>query len=56
MLNTIEATGKKLGTGRARVFALIAAGDLRSVKIGKRRMVSDAAIEDFIQRLESGAE
>ena len=56
MLNTVEATGKKLGTGRAKIFRLIAAGELRSVKVGKRRMISDAAIEDFIERLESGAE
>jgi excisionase family DNA binding protein len=56
MLNTVEATGKKLGTGRARVFELIAAGELRSVKIGRRRMISDAAIEDFVTRLEAQIE
>ena len=56
MLNTVEATGRKLGTGRAKVFRLIAAGELRSVKVGKRRMISDAAIEDFIRRLEASAE
>jgi excisionase family DNA binding protein len=55
MLNTVEATMAKLGTGRAKVFQLISAGELRSVKIGRRRMVSDAAIAEFVARLEAGS-
>ena len=54
-LNPVEAVMARLGVGRSTVFALIASGELRSVKIGRRRMVSDGAIAEFIAKLESGA-
>ena len=45
----------RLGVSRSTVFELIASGELRSVKIGHRRLVSDAAIADFIAGLEAAA-
>ena len=46
-------TGKALGgIGRSKVYELIASGELRTVKIGRRRLVPAAAIEEFIARLE----
>jgi excisionase family DNA binding protein len=54
-LNSVPAVMKRLGVGRSTVFELIATGELRSVKIGHRRLVSDAAIAEFIARLEGSA-
>jgi hypothetical protein len=55
-LNDIETTQRKLGgLGRTNVFALLRSGDLRSVKIGRRRFVPDSAIQDYIDRLKVSA-
>lgn len=53
-LNNIEQTGEKLGRlGRTRVFDLIRSGQLASVKIGRRRMVPDSAIQQYIDQLKA---
>jgi excisionase family DNA binding protein len=52
-LNSVEVVMKRLHVGRSKVFELIATGQLRSVKVGRRRLISDAAIEEFIARIES---
>lgn len=54
-LNSIPQTAERLGICRSSVFELISSGDLRSVKIGARRLVSDDAIADLIARLEGSA-
>jgi excisionase family DNA binding protein len=43
----------RLGVGRSTVFAAIAGGQLRSVKVGRRRLVPESAITQFIQNLET---
>jgi excisionase family DNA binding protein len=53
-LHSVEDTAKRLGIGRAKTFELIADGSLRSVKVGRRRLVSEAALRRFIDGLESG--
>lgn len=55
-LNSIESTMSKLGLGRSKVYELIAAGELRSVKVGRRRLVSDAAINEFVAHLDAGGD
>jgi len=42
-----------LSVGRSKVFELIESGELRSVKIGRRRLVPSTAIAEYIERLES---
>lgn len=44
-----------LGIGRTKWFELIASGELRSVKIGRRRLVSEAALAEFVTKLEADA-
>jgi hypothetical protein len=47
-------TGHVLGgLGRTKVFELIATGQLRSVKIGRRRFVVADSIADYVRRLEA---
>ena len=51
-LHPVEAVIERLGVGRSTVFALMASGDLRSCKVGRRRLVPESAIVDFIESLE----
>lgn len=51
-LNDIKGTQERLGgIGRTTLFELIRTGKLRSVKVGKRRMVPDSEIDAYIAAL-----
>jgi excisionase family DNA binding protein len=50
-LNDIESVMERLKLGRSTVFAEIASGRLRSVKVGRRRLVPESAIVEFIDNL-----
>ena len=52
-LHTIEQVMDRLCVGRSTAFALISSRQLRSVKVGRRRLVSEAALIEFIQRLDA---
>ncbi|MFI8661855.1 helix-turn-helix domain-containing protein [Rhodococcus qingshengii] len=54
-LHRIEAAAERLGVGRSTLYGLMDSGQLRSVKIGKNRLVPESAIVEFIGRLESEA-
>lgn len=51
-LHPVEATMERLALGKSTVYALIRSGELRSVKVGKRRLIPESAIAEFIERLE----
>lgn len=52
-LNSIEVGIERLGISRAKLYKLLGSGELRSVKIGKRRLIPEQAIIDFIAALEA---
>ena len=53
-LNNIEEAQQKLGgLGRTRIFHLLQTGELRSVKIGRRRMIPDSSIAQYIDGLKA---
>jgi excisionase family DNA binding protein len=52
-LHTVEEVMARLCVGRSTAFALIGSRRLRSVKVGRRRLVSEAAIVEFIENLDS---
>jgi excisionase family DNA binding protein len=54
LLTVIEAR-KRLAIGNVTLYKLINSGDLRSVKIGARRLVPEDAIDEYIGRLELAA-
>lgn len=54
-LHPIESVMDRLHLGRSKVFDLIATRQLRSVKVGRRRLVSESALCEFIERLDSAA-
>lgn len=56
LLLTPEETAEVLSLSRTRVYALICAGRLRSVKIGGSRRVPAAAVREYVEwLLDSGS-
>lgn len=53
-LNSVEAVIERLGLGRSKVYEELSSGRLRSVKVGRRRLISESALIDYIELLESG--
>lgn len=53
-LLTVDTAFERLCVSRAKGYELLSSGALRSVKIGRRRLVPESAIADFIGRLEAG--
>jgi excisionase family DNA binding protein len=51
-LNTVEEVMDRLRIGRSTAFELIGTRQLRSIKVGRRRLVSEAALIEFIERLD----
>jgi excisionase family DNA binding protein len=47
----VEEAARLLGIGRSTTYDLIRSGQLRSVKIGKRRLVPAFAVDEAIERL-----
>lgn len=47
---TVEEAGRFLALGRTKVYGLMDAGELRSVKIGKARRIPWQALKDFARR------
>lgn len=50
----IESASAMLGIGRSRLYSEIGAGRLRSIKVGRRRLVPTGAIADFIASSDTG--
>ena len=51
LLLTVEEAAERIGICRAYMFKLIREGNVRSVKVGRLRRVTPAALEDFVARL-----
>lgn len=57
-MNTVEKINLSVaeavqasGIGRTTLFALIRAGELHSIKIGRRRYIPTAALRDYLDQL-----
>ena len=48
-----EDGARALGIGRSGVYLLMQRGELRSVKIGSRRLIAVADLDAFVSRLEA---
>lgn len=51
LLLTVEEAARRLGIGRTTAFALVQAGHLRSVRIGRLRRVPVDAMEEYVRGL-----
>ncbi len=53
LLSITEAAGR-LGIGRSHLYELVLAGQVESVKLGRRRLIPTEALERFVkERLEA---
>jgi excisionase family DNA binding protein len=52
---TVEQVAKMLNIGRDKVYELIRTGQLRSIKIGKLRRITEDQLAEFIASLEDHA-
>ncbi len=52
----VDQVASRLNIGRSTVFNLISGNKLRSVKIGQRRLVSEASLAEFIEGLDRQAD
>ncbi|GAB7519187.1 hypothetical protein TSUKUMMB_40680 [Rhodococcus sp. no. 34] len=50
-LNGMNEICARTGLGRTLIYEQIAAGTLRTVKVGRRRLATDEAIDEFIDHL-----
>ncbi len=54
-LYTVDQIAEKLQVGRDKVYSLIRTGQLRSIKIGKLRRITNQHLDEFITSLEDAA-
>lgn len=45
-----DSAAKRIGTNTRAIYNLIASGELRSFKLGKRRLIPDAECQRLVQR------
>ena len=45
-----DRAAERIGISTRAVYAAIAAGELRSFKIGKRRLITEQELQGFVQR------
>jgi len=55
LLYDIEEVATMVGLGRTRLYEEIRSGRLRSVKVGRRRLVPLAAVERWVDQLDPGS-
>ncbi|MGW0184003.1 helix-turn-helix domain-containing protein [Nocardia sp. NPDC003345] len=54
-LLTEKEVRERIPVGHSKYYELIGSGELRSVKIGRRRFVTEEAVADYIARLDQAA-
>jgi len=51
LLVHVDEASDALSIGRTRIFALMASGELASVRVGRSRLIPVAALEEYAERL-----
>ena len=52
LLLTVENVAEMLNVGRSKLYSYILSGQLRSVKIGRRRLIPPDAVHEFVAKLQ----
>ena len=55
LLLRVDEAGRQLNLGRTVMYELIRSGRLRSVKIGKLRLIPTSALVEFVETLDGVA-
>lgn len=53
LLTVPDVLARLGGISRSQLYELLAAGELESCKIGRRRLVSESQLAEYVRRLES---
>jgi excisionase family DNA binding protein len=56
LLLKVEEVTEMLNLGRSKLYQYLLTGELRSVKVGRRRLIPPDAVHEFVQKLESTQE
>jgi excisionase family DNA binding protein len=56
LLLDVSEVAEILGLGRSHTYAYILRGELRSLKLGRRRKIPVESVRDFIAKLQAEAE
>lgn len=48
LVDTLDAAARRLGIGRSLLYRLIASGHIKSIKVGKRRLIARAEQAAFL--------
>ena len=51
LLVTVEEAARLLGIGRTTMFELIGSGEIKSIRLGRRRLISRTTLETFVDEL-----
>lgn len=51
-----ESAARRIGTNTRAIYTLLATGELRSIKLGKRRLIPDAELQRLLARKLAEAE
>ncbi len=54
-LNSIKDAAIRLGLSRSKVYEEMDSGRLRSVRVGRRRLITESALVDYIEYLVEAA-
>ncbi|MDQ1181867.1 excisionase family DNA-binding protein [Rhodococcus sp. SORGH_AS_0301] len=54
-LFSVQEGMDRTGLGRSNFSNKLASGEIKSIKVGKRRLIPDTAIDEYIERLEAQA-
>ena len=51
LLVTVEEAARLLGIGRTTMFELIGSGKVKSIRLGRRRLIARTSLESFVDGL-----
>jgi excisionase family DNA binding protein len=51
LLFSVTDAARLLGLGRSKLYELLSAGEVRTVKVGRRRLVPADALAEYVARL-----
>ncbi len=51
VLLSVDQAAKAVGLGKSKFYELLLSGQLKSMKIGRRRLISQLALNEFVEGL-----
>jgi len=52
LLLRVEEVAEMLNLGRSKLYSYILSGEIRSVKVGRRRLIPPDAVHEFVENLQ----